>query len=170
MSRLVVISNRVSIPQGGAKAGGLAVALNALMERQGGLWFGWSGNTSSDAAATSKPQIVEYGSAEYATVDLSPEELDLYYNGFSNATLWPLLHSLPEQMHFDRRSLQAYRAVNERLTDVVLPMLRPTDTIWIHDYHLLAMAAAMRTRNITCPIGFFLHTPFPSPDMLSSVP
>ncbi len=170
MSRLVVVSNRVSIPSGDAKAGGLAVALNDLMERQGGLWFGWSGRTSTDEKANNVPSMVQHGSVEYATVDLAPEELELYYNNFSNGTLWPLLHSLPEQMNFDRRSLQGYRAVNARFSDVLLPLLRPTDTIWIHDYHLLAMAAALRSRNVTCPIGFFLHTPFPSPDMLSSVP
>lgn len=170
MSRLVVVSNRVTIPSADSKAGGLAVALNALMERQGGLWFGWSGNTSPDAVSVCTPYVVQHGAVEYATIDLSPEELDLYYNGFSNATLWPLLHSLPEQMHFDRRSLQAYRTVNDRFADVLLPMLRPTDTIWIHDYHLLELAGALRTRNVVSPIGFFLHTPFPSPDMLGSIP
>jgi len=169
MSRLVVVSNRVSIPTGDAKAGGLAVALNDLMERQGGLWFGWSGHTSIGTATTT-PALVQHGAVDYATVDLTPEELELYYNNFSNGTLWPLMHSLPEQMNFDRRSLQGYRAVNMRLADVLVPLLRSTDTIWVHDYHLLAMAASLRARNVTCPIGFFLHTPFPSPDMLSSVP
>ncbi|WP_428392726.1 alpha,alpha-trehalose-phosphate synthase (UDP-forming) [Lichenicoccus sp.] len=170
MGRLVVVSNRVSIPQGEDKAGGLAVALNALMEHQGGLWFGWSGHTSDDAAAVKTPRIVSHGSVEYATMDLSPEELNSYYNDFSNATLWPLLHSLPEQMHFDRHSLHVYRAVNDRFADMLLGLLRPTDTIWIHDYHLLALAASLRLRNIRGPIGFFLHTPFPSPDMLGSIP
>ncbi len=170
MSRLVVISNRVSIPTGESKAGGLAVALNALMERQGGLWFGWSGATTMEAASVTKPQLVQHDNVEYATIDLTPDELELYYNRFSNATLWPLLHSLPEQMHFDRRSLQAYRGVNERFADVLVPMLRPGDTVWIHDYHLLALASAMRSRNVAAPIGFFLHTPFPSPDMLGSIP
>ena len=169
MSRLVVVSNRVSIPTGDAKAGGLAVALNDLMERQGGLWFGWSGRTS-EGKGCQVPEMAQHGSVEYATVDLTPSEHELYYNNFSNGTLWPLMHSLPEQMNFDRRSLQGYRAVNARLTDVLLPLLRPSDTIWIHDYHLLAMAAVMRARNVSCPIGFFLHTPFPSPDMISSVP
>ena len=170
MSRLVVVSNRVSIPSGDAKAGGLAVALNALMERQGGLWFGWTGSTTADAASARTPYLVEHGAVQYATVDLSPEELDLYYNRFSNATLWPLLHSLPEQMHFDRRSLAAYRAVNDRFAEMLLGLLRPADTIWIHDYHLLALAACLRNRNVILPIGFFLHTPFPSPDMLGSIP
>ena len=170
MSRLVVVSNRVSIPDGESRAGGLAVALNALMEREGGLWFGWSGRTATDAAAQRTPQLARHGSVQYATVDLAPDELEFYYNGFSNATLWPLLHSLPEQMRFDRGSLQAYRAVNERLGEVLLPLLRAGDTIWIHDYHLLALASALRSRDVTAPIGFFLHTPFPSPDMLGSLP
>ena len=170
MGRLVVVSNRVTIPNADAQAGGLAVALNALMEQEGGLWFGWTGSTSPDAVSVRTPYVVRHGTVEYATVDLSPDELDLYYNGFSNATLWPLLHSLPEQMHFDRRSLQAYRAVNDRFADILLPMLRPDDTIWIHDYHLLELAAALRNRNVVSPIGFFLHTPFPSPDMLGSIP
>ncbi len=170
MSRLVVVSNRVSIPDGDSRAGGLAVALNALMERQGGLWFGWSGKISAEAAAVKTPQIARHDGVEYATIDLSPDELDLYYNQFSNATLWPLLHSLPEQMHFDRRSLHAYRGVNDRFAEMLLPLLRPTDTIWIHDYHLLALSASLRSRNIRAPVGFFLHTPFPSPDMLGSIP
>ncbi|MBE7213372.1 MAG: trehalose-6-phosphate synthase, partial [Gluconacetobacter diazotrophicus] len=106
MSRLVVVSNRVSIPTGDAKAGGLAVALNDLMERQGGLWFGWSGGTSEDPKTNAVPKVVQHGSVEYATVDLAASELELYYNNFSNGTLWPLLHSLPEQMLFDRRGLQ----------------------------------------------------------------
>ena len=170
MTRLVVISNRVSIPSGDSKAGGLAVALNALMEREGGLWFGWTGNTRPDAASIREPHLVRHGSVQYATIDLSPEELDLYYNQFSNATLWPLLHSLPEQMHYDRRSQLAYRAVNDRFAETLVPLLRNGDTIWIHDYHLLALAGCLRIRNVMAPIGFFLHTPFPSPDMLGSIP
>ncbi len=169
MSRLVVISNRVAVPREGAKPGGLAVALNALMERQGGLWFGWSGNTSPDALSKA-PSSVRHGSVEYATIELSPDEVELYYNQFSNATLWPLLHSLPEQMHFDRRSLHAYRGVNDRFAAILQPLLRPTDTIWIHDYHLMALASSLRHHGVRAPIGFFLHTPFPSPDMLGSIP
>ena len=170
MSRLVVVSNRVSIPDGDSKPGGLAVALHALMQQQGGLWFGWSGRTRADAVSEPTLHTARDGAVDYATIDLSETELDLYYNQFANATLWPLLHSLPEQMHFDRRSLAAYRGVNERFADVLLPMLMPSDTLWIHDYHLLALAACLRVRNVSLPIGFFLHTPFPSPDMLSSIP
>ena len=168
MSRLVVVSNRVPDPSAGAQAGGLAVALHSLMERRGGLWFGWSGKIVDDPAQNA--HTVTEGRVEYATVDLTQEEHDRYYTGFSNSTLWPLLHSMPELMTFDRRDAQIYREVNERLADILAPMLRPGDTIWVHDYHLLALPALLRARGIDAPIGFFLHIPFPSPDVLATAP
>ncbi len=167
MNRLVVVSNRVPAPSAaGAQAGGLAVALEALMGQRGGLWFGWSGAISGDTAV----RTIESHGVQYATVDLTPEEHDRYYNEFSNATLWPLLHSMPELMTFDRRNAQAYRAVNERLAASLEPLLRPGDLVWVHDYHLMALPAVLRARGVRAPIGFFLHIPFPSPDMLASVP
>lgn len=166
MNRLVVVSNRVPTPGGGAQAGGLAVALAGLMSQRGGLWFGWSGEVSNDHQLKSQIE----GGVQYATIDLTKVEHDRYYNEFSNSTLWPLLHSMPELMTFDRRNALAYRAVNERMAGCLAPLLRPHDMIWIHDYHLMAMPAMLRARGITSPIGFFLHIPFPSADMLASVP
>ena len=167
MNRLVVVSNRVPAPSAaGAQAGGLAVALEALMQQRGGLWFGWSGRLS-DATSV---RMLDDGAVRFATIDLTPEEHERYYNEFSNATLWPLLHSMPELMSFDRRNAQAYRAVNERFADTLLPLLRPGDLIWMHDYHLMAMPAALRARGVVAPLGFFLHIPFPSPDLLASMP
>jgi trehalose 6-phosphate synthase len=168
MNRIVVVSNRVQVPtNGAAKAGGLAVALDGLMTQRGGLWFGWSGDVSEDVRRVTQKTI---GSMQFATIDLTSEEHDRYYNEFSNATLWPLLHSMPEHMIFDRRSAQVYRQTNERMTDALVPMLRATDLIWVHDYHLMAMPAMLRARGVNAPIGFFLHVPFPAPDMLASVP
>lgn len=168
MNRLVVVSNRVPAPAAaGAQAGGLAVALEALMERRGGVWFGWSGNISD---APGPVRLAESGRVKYATIDLTAEEHDRYYNEFSNSTLWPLLHSMPELMTFDRRNAQIYRQVNERLAEALHPMLRADDLIWIHDYHLMGMPQALRSRGVRAPIGFFLHIPFPSADMLASVP
>ena len=169
MNRLVVVSNRVPAPAAaGAQAGGLAVALDSLMERRGGLWFGWSGRVKPDA--TNQLHVTQTDQVQYVTVDLTPEEHDRYYNDFSNATLWPLLHSMPELMAFDRRSAAAYRQVNERLVDALSPLLRPGDLVWVHDYHLIPMAALLRARGVRAPIGFFLHIPFPSPDMLANMP
>ena len=169
MNRIVVVSNRVQVPTNEApKAGGLAVALDGLMTQRGGLWFGWSGHVNDDMRRVVATKTV--GPMQFATMDLTTEEHDRYYNEFSNGTLWPLLHSMPEHMFFDRRAAQVYRQTNMRMTEVLVPLLRPTDVIWIHDYHLMAMPATLRARDIDVPIGFFLHVPFPSPDMLASVP
>ena len=169
MNRLVVVSNRVPAPAAaGAQAGGLAVALDALMARRGGLWFGWSGKVRADAS--NELHVTQSDKVQYVTVDLTQEEHDRYYNEFSNATLWPLLHSMPEMMSFDRRNAVVYRQVNERLVECLSPLLRPNDVIWVHDYHLMAMPALLRAKGVRAPIGFFLHIPFPSPDMLGSVP
>ncbi len=169
MNRLVVVSNRVPAPSAaGAQAGGLAVALEALMERRGGVWFGWSGRITE--APGSDAKMLNSGRVQFATLDLSADEHERYYNEFSNSTLWPLLHSMPELMAFDRRNAQVYRAVNERFVEGLRPLLRADDLIWIHDYHLMAMPALLRARGVLAPIGFFLHIPFPSPDILASVP
>jgi len=169
VSRLVVVSNRVPAPAAaGAQAGGLAVALESLMERRGGVWFGWSGRVTETPAADAKS--MDSGRVQYSTVDLTAEEHDRYYNEFSNSTLWPLLHSMPELMTFDRRNAAVYRTVNSRFVDALQPLLRAGDLIWIHDYHLMAMPALLRERGVTAPIGFYLHIPFPSADILASVP
>jgi trehalose 6-phosphate synthase len=174
MNRIVVVSNRVQVPtEGSAKAGGLAVALDGLMGQRGGLWFGWSGEISDDARRTVSMKTVMAaagGTMQFATIDLTHDEHDRYYNDFSNATLWPLLHSMQDQMSFDRRSAQVYRQTNARMTEALVPLLRPTDLIWVHDYHLMAMPALLRARGVGAPIGFFLHVPFPSVDLLASVP
>ena len=169
MNRLVVVSNRVPVAAASSKAGGLAVALRGLMEQRGGLWFGWSGDVAEDGIAH-QVTTHEVGGVQYATIDLTREEHDRYYTGFSNTTLWPLLHSLLEHMSYERRNLQTYRLVNQRMADQLTPLLRRTDTVWVHDYHLIPMAAALRSSGFKGPIGFFLHVPFPSPDILSSVP
>jgi trehalose 6-phosphate synthase len=174
MNRIVVVSNRVQVPaEGGAKAGGLAVALEGLMAQRGGLWFGWSGEVSDDIRRTVSMRSVTAsggGAMQFATIDLTREEHERYYNDFSNATLWPLLHSMPEKMSFDRRSALVYRQTNARMADALVPLLRPTDLIWVHDYHMMAMPALLRERGIGAPIGFFLHVPFPNADLLASVP
>ncbi len=169
MNRLVVVSNRVPLPSAGPRAGGLAVALDGLMEKRGGLWFGWSGAISA-APTAALGQVESAGGIDYATVDLTQDEHDRYYNNFSNGVLWPLLHTMPELMRFDRRDAKVYREVNIKLAASLLPLLRPTDAIWIHDYHLMPLAACLRARGVKCPIGFFLHIPFAAPDVLAAAP
>ena len=167
MNRLVVVSNRVPAPSAaGAQAGGLAVALEALMQQRGGLWFGWSGRISESSSV----RMLEDGGVRFATLDLTEEQHNRFYNEFSNATLWPLLHSMPELMTYDRRNAQVYREVNERFADRLAPLLRDGDLIWVHDYHLLALPSILRARGGGAPIGFFLHIPFPGHDLLMKVP
>ncbi len=168
MNRLVVVSNRVPLPSQGARAGGLAVALDGLMEKRGGLWFGWSGRIAPGQTPLSG--VETEGEVDYATIDLTQEEHDRYYNNFSNGVLWPLLHTMPELMKFDRRDAKVYREVNARMAASLQPLLRPTDVIWIHDYHLMPMAAYLRDRGVKNPIGFFLHIPFAAPDVLGAAP
>ncbi len=169
MNRLVVVSNRVPLPAQGSHAGGLAVALDGLMEKRGGLWFGWSGAVVPGAGSSSVCVQHEAG-VDYATIDLTPEEHERYYNNFSNAVLWPLLHTMPEAMQYDRRDAKAYREVNARMAATLQPLLRPSDLVWVHDFHLLALPAALRQRGVQNPIGFFLHVPFASADVLAAAP
>jgi trehalose 6-phosphate synthase len=169
MNRLVIVSNRVPMPSAGTQAGGLAVALDGLMEKRGGLWFGWSGTVMPPG--TGRAAMVERrGEVDYATIDLTQEEHDRYYNAFSNGVLWPLLHTMPELMTYDRRDARLYREVNARLAAGLLPLLRPNDLIWVHDYHLMPLPAALRARGVLSPIGFFLHIPFCAPDVLAAAP
>ncbi|MBE7731127.1 trehalose-6-phosphate synthase [Komagataeibacter sp. FXV3] len=169
MKRLVIVSNRVPVPKEGLRPGGLAVVLKDLLARKGGMWFGWNGTCHPDAAHL-PPEIQQAEGVEYATIGLTPAEHRNYYTGFSNSTLWPLMHSLPEHIHFERRELATYWSVNERFCENLLPLLRAEDVIWIHDYHLLPLPALLRRHGVRQPIGFFLHTPFPAPDMLATAP
>jgi trehalose 6-phosphate synthase len=170
MNRLVVVSNRVPAPSAAVnQAGGLAVALGGLMEKRGGVWFGWSGKVLS-GAAHAPAKVVSHGKVDFATIDLTREEHDGYYSNYSNGVLWPLLHTMPDLMSFDRRDAQVYREVNARFADALVPLLRPHDLIWVHDYHLLALPALVRARQVRNPVGFFLHIPFPSPDVLAAAP
>ena len=168
MSRIVVVSNRVPVPQGNAgQAGGLAVALLGLMQRRGGLWFGWSGAVTETSAP---PGLTQRGGVGYATIDLTEAEHRGYYTGYSNGVLWPMLHSLPHLMSFRRQDLDVYRKVNRRFADNLVPLLRPDDRIWVHDYHLMSLPGALRQRGVLGPTGFFLHVPFPAPEAAAVAP
>ncbi len=167
MSRLVVISNRVARP-GTASAGGLAVALQAALEETGGLWFGWSGRI--DPSESGHIHEEREGRIRYVTVDLSRRDHDDYYNGFANRTLWPLLHFRVDLVDYSRETWAGYRRVNALFADEVAPLLREDDTIWVHDYHLIPMAELLRERGVDARIGFFLHVPMPSSDLLAALP
>ncbi len=167
MSRLVVVSNRVALP-GETRAGGLATGLLAALSERGGLWFGWSGRSVSGDSGTLHE--AQDGPIRYLTMDLSKTDLDNYYNGFANRALWPLLHFRLDLVDYDRRKREGYWKVNRLFADTLAPLLRDDDTVWIHDYHLIPLAAMLRERGVGCRIGFFLHVPVPSADLMQALP
>ncbi len=166
-ARLVIVSNRVPVPQErGAQAGGLAVVL-ADGVPPGTLWFGWSGKRSADPAP---PQVHAAGGIVYATTDLTPSEYQTYYQGFSNGALYPLLLYRLGLLNFRSEDYEGYRLANARFAAVLAPLLRKGDHIWVHDYHLFTLPQELRARGATGPIGFFLHTPFVPPALFSVLP
>jgi trehalose 6-phosphate synthase len=169
-SRLIVVSNRVApVDESKGAAGGLAIGMLAALREAGGLWFGWSGRISTGAAATS-PSVVEHGGITYATMDLTPQDCAGYYNGHANRTLWPLLHYRLHLTDYDRKDCATYLNVNRWFAEKLTPLLQPTDLVWVNDYHLIALGEALRTRGLGNRIGFFLHTPFPAPQVLTALP
>ena len=168
MSRLIVVSNRVAPTQEGRPAaGGLAIGVLDALKETGGVWFGWSGEIVGEATP---PEIEQQGTVTYATVGLTRRDYDQYYRGFSNATLWPTFHYRTDLSRYDRQEYAGYLRVNMTLAKQLKAMLKPDDIIWAHDYHLLPFARALRELGVTNPIGFFLHIPFPVPEMLRTVP
>src|SRR5690606_11021323 len=135
VNRLVVVSNRVAVP-GESRAGGLAVGLEAALRTHGGLWFGWSGKVVREASGRIHEQAE--GDVRYVTMDLDRPDHDAYYNGFANRTLWPLLHSRLDLVDYARETRAGYRRVNLLFAEKLAPMLRDSDVLWIHDYHLIS--------------------------------
>ncbi|WP_250513583.1 alpha,alpha-trehalose-phosphate synthase (UDP-forming) [Caballeronia sp. INDeC2] len=169
MSRLIIVSNRVApISEGGPAAGGLAVGVYDALKETGGMWFGWSGDVL--AAHPEGIKLEEHGPVTFATIGLVRRDYDQYYRGFSNATLWPAFHYRPDLIEFDRHEYDGYCRVNRWLAEQLAPLLRPDDVIWVHDYHLIPFARALRALGVKNRIGFFLHIPFPAAQILLSVP
>ncbi|MFC7499670.1 alpha,alpha-trehalose-phosphate synthase (UDP-forming) [Enterovirga sp. GCM10030262] len=171
MSRLIVISNRVSPPRtesGAGAQGGLAVALAAALKEYSGLWFGWSGNKIEEF--TGHIDMQRAGGVTTATVDLEEQDVDEYYNGYANRTLWPLFHYRIDLAEYDRGFGSGYKRVNERFADTVAPLIDPDDLVWVHDYHLIPLGQELRARGLKNRIGFFLHIPWPPSRLLVSLP
>lgn len=170
MSRLVVVSNRVPLPDknGTAPAGGLAVALQAALEERGGIWMGWSGKATP--REPSGLTMHEHGKITYALTDLSRKDVDEYYAGFANRALWPLCHYRLDLTEYARKDMAGYFRVNRFFAQQLMPLIEPDDLIWVHDYHLIPLAAELRQMGLKNRIGFFLHIPWPPADVLFTLP
>jgi len=187
MSRLVVVSNRlpvtISTDDAGeihlkASSGGLASGMSAYLEHQTGelqdirqdfIWIGWPG---SEVEESKQPEVKSRLKAELnaAPVFLSHDEMEGFYYGFSNRTLWPLFHYFHVYCDFSEDLWHAYVEVNQKFADAVAEVVTEEDTIWIHDYQLMLVPQMLRKRMPHARIGFFLHIPFPSHDVFRLLP
>lgn len=165
--RLVVVSNRTAAP-GEVRAGGLAVALGEALRERGGLWFGWSGKLTDTAPQS--PRLVSDGGIDYVLTDLTHDEYAGYYRDYSNRVLWPLFHYRTDLATADGSAFATYRSVNRRFARMLAPLLRPDDLVWVQDYHLIPLARELRALGWRGATGFFLHIPFPAPEVFSALP
>jgi len=163
---VVAFANRLPVTKGRhgwrTSAGGLVTALAPALEARRGSWVGWDGGSGE------VPARVEGLDVELEGVALSRRGVDDYYHGFANRTLWPLLHGLVEQPAYDRSWWQAYREVNERFAE--RDDLKRACIYWVHDYHLMLLPQLLRRRGAEGVISFFLHIPFPAPEVFARMP
>ena len=171
MSRLIVVSNRVSVAKGrgGAGAqGGLAVAMSAALQDRGGIWFGWSGKEVDQF--TGQLTMERVNGFTTATVDLEPGDVDEYYNGYANRTLWPLFHYRIDLAEYENEFGRGYERVNERFANSLMPLIEDEDIVWVQDYHFLPLGGRLRAQGVRNRIGLFLHIPWPPTRLLVSLP
>ena len=165
MARVVLVSNRVVDLREASQAGGVVVALADVVRSRGALWFGWNGEIKADGEA----DLVER-KGRLATIKLSAAEHEGYYLGYSNSVLWPVFHNRLDLAQFEAGFFEQYVDVNRRLAELLQPLLRADDIIWVHDYHLIPLAAQLRRRGVENAIGFYPHIPFPPWQTFLAIP
>ncbi|MCA2212458.1 alpha,alpha-trehalose-phosphate synthase (UDP-forming) [Jidongwangia harbinensis] len=172
-SSLVVVANRLPLddnaaPDGACEwrrsPGGLAGALHAILEQTPATWVGWNGG------AGPAPDLPDVGPMRLRAVPISVDELSGYYEGFANSTLWPLYHDAVEQPVFDRGWWETYRSVNRRFAEAAAEVAEPGAAVWVQDYHLHLVPEMLRQLRPDLLIGFFLHVPFPPPELFMQLP
>jgi trehalose 6-phosphate synthase len=168
MGRLVVVSNRVAAAEDAARAGGLSVALRAALKAGPALWFGWSGERAAQFTGALKTHRVD--DIDVVTLDLEDADFDEYYNGYANAALWPIFHSRTDLADYTRSFGKGYARVNRRFAEALAPLLRADDLVWVHDYHLIPLGRELRRLGVGNSIGFFLHIPWPAPQLFATLP
>ena len=181
MPKLILISNRLPVTVEKKKSGetsinpsvgGLATGLSSLSKKHICIWVGFSGNTLEDFKQDDLNNINETLIKKYNSysVPLTNQDIELYYNGFANKTIWPLFHYFPFFTSFDEETWHAYTEVNNKFYETLSGIYEPGDMIWVHDYHLMLLPATIRQNIPDAKIGFFLHIPFPSYEMFRLLP
>jgi trehalose 6-phosphate synthase len=172
-SSLVVVANRLPLddsahPDGACEwrrsPGGLASALHAILQQTPATWVGWAGGIGA------APTLPDIGTLRLRPVALSEQELRGYYEGFANSSLWPLYHDAVETPVFDRGWWETYRAVNWKFAEAAAEVAEPGAAIWVQDYHLQLVPQMLRELRPDVLIGFFLHVPFPPPELFMQLP
>jgi trehalose 6-phosphate synthase/phosphatase len=179
MNRIHIVSNRLPVSINveneqiklTPSVGGLATGLRSVYKEYNGKWIGWPGLPSDDLDEDLKDKIEEKLEDESCiSVHLSKEEIDLYYDGFSNRTIWPLFHYFAQYIDYDPELWDAFVNVNQKFADKALETLEEGDTIWIHDYQLLLVPEMIKSKKPGVTVGFFLHIPFPSFEVFRILP
>jgi trehalose 6-phosphate synthase/phosphatase len=176
--KLVVVSNRLPVVLSKKTgswvsepgSGGLVTALAPVLKDRGGLWIGWPGTGPENGIDEALESATEGAGYSLVAVPLNRREIERHYKGFSNEVIWPLFHDLQTMCNFDPEYWITYREVNRKFAGVIDVHARPEDLVWVHDYHLLLAAAEMRALGVRSRTGFFLHIPFPSPDIFVKLP
>jgi trehalose 6-phosphate synthase/phosphatase len=179
--RIVIVSNRLPFaledesgdPRFSPTVGGLTTGLQSFLERGAAgvehVWVGWLG---AEVSHLRRERIRAEAMDRFRAVPvfLRDAEVQRFYEGFSNRTIWPLFHCFPSFAVLDESDWNSYAAVNARFRDAVLDVLRPGDVVWVHDYQLMLLPALLRERVPDLPISFFLHVPFPPHEIYRILP
>src|SRR5687768_750237 len=178
--RLIVVSNRLPFafsraPGGRWRAepasGGLVTALLPVLRNRGGTWVGWTGAPGAAKEFSSALSAVSREAGyDLVGVPLGEQEVHDFYLGFSNEVIWPLFHDLPSLCNFDAGYWRTYCKVNRKYARVVAKRADARSFVWVHDYHLMNLAAELRLLGCRARLGFFLHIPFPAPDIFLKLP
>ena len=181
MNRLIIVSNRLPFALDSAgedlwtvtpAVGGLVSAIEPILRDRGGVWIGWPGITGEIPEAPLADATFNAG-YKVVPVSLSESERDEFYYGYSNEVIWPLFHDLQNFCNFDPGYWQAYKQVNVRYAEAIVRLAEPDDFIWVHDYHLMYVAEALREQGLSQKspaLTFFLHIPFPPYDIFAKLP
>src|SRR5438552_13741228 len=175
--RLINVSNRLPVvvkryaggPRVERSSGGLASALNSAWQHQPGIWIGWAG-TSQNHVDHLLARASRRRSYTLQAVQLSNDEVAKFYSGFANEIIWPLFHDMPSRCNFDPEYWEIYQRVNRKFAQAAVETTTSADLIWAHDYHLMLMGRYLREAGCPARTGFFLHIPFPAPDVFEKLP
>jgi len=173
MESFIIVSNRLPVTIGKTiekSSGGLVYAMEGLGDNYDLKWVGWAGGVVDDPAERRKIKEELAERFNYIPIFLSKQDADGYYTGFSNSSLWPLLHYISPYARYEESWWQTYQKVNRIVADAVLDLVHEGDTVWVHDYHLLLLPSYLREKRPDLKIGFFLHTPFPSYELFRCHP